>query len=220
MFRRDRSIRAAGRPAARSLAAAVAALALCVIVATPASALETEQFGVEPYPLFVSGDVRRSFEVTLDPGAALTDAVRVWNKTQEPVVVRLYGAGVEVTDGQYQIAAYEARDRGAGDWLRPEVGDIRLGPDEERIVRFTVSAPPILPEEGQTVALVAESDTGLETQGVDVVARLAMLVEIDPESSGLAGISWWVWLAAALILAVAVSQLVARRARRRRVATA
>ncbi|HWC31770.1 MAG TPA: hypothetical protein VG709_01415, partial [Actinomycetota bacterium] len=205
--------RAAARPAAR-LALTVLAVA-AFVVASPGSAgaLETDRFGVEPYPLFVEGEVRRSFQVSLDPGGTLTDAVRLWNKTRKPVTVRLYGAGVQVADGQYSVAAYEARDAGAGGWLDPDATEVRLPPNEERIVSFTVSAPPVLPREGQTVALVAESDTGIEAEGVDVVARLAMLVDVRPEPSGLAGISWWVWLAVALIV-VATGLGVWQRVRR------
>ena len=208
--------RAAGRPAARLTLVALAAAAVVAISPAAAGALETDRFGVEPYPLFVEGEVRRSFEVSLDPGGTLTDRIRLWNKTDAPVMVRLYGAGVEVAGGQYNVAAYESRDAGAGGWLVPDAADVRLPPNGDRVVSFTVSAPPVLPDGGRTVALVAESDTGVEAEGVDVVARLAMLVDIRPEPTGIAGISWWVWLALVLIAMAAAGLPISQRVRRSR----
>lgn len=186
------------------------ALVALVAGAGPAGAIETQRFGIEPYPLFEGTEIRRSFDVALAPGGSVTEAVRLWNKTRRPVEVRLYGAAVEMDGEAYQVAAYEARGQGAGAWVVPERDTVVLGPDSEEIVEFTVHVPPVLGEARPSAALVAESDTGLSSGGVDVVARLAMLVRVGPADSLFGGFSWWIILAAVLVLAAAVAGLVLR----------
>ena len=204
--RRNRRTRAGAAAAAVALAALVLAVG-----SGPAGAIETQQFGFEPYPLFDGDEVRRSFDVALAPGGSATDAIRVWNKTRRPVEVRLYGAAVDVVEGKYQVAPYEARGRGAGGWVVPDQGVVRLEPGEDRVVEFTVHVPPVLGEGEPVAALVAESDTGQSSGGVDVVARLAMLVRVGPADSLFGGFSWWILVAAALALLTAVAGVVLRR---------
>ncbi|MGH2725125.1 MAG: hypothetical protein ACRDI0_12890 [Actinomycetota bacterium] len=201
------------------LGAAAAAAALAAIwvlmAAGPVAAIETQRFGIEPYPLFEGNEVRRSFDVALAPGGSVTEAVRVWNKTKQPVEVRLYGAAVDVADGAYEVAPYEARGQGAGAWVVPDRSLVRLDPGQDEVVEFTVHVPPVLGEGRPATALVAESDTGLSSAGVDVVARLAMLVRVGPADSLFGSFSWWIILAALLALAAAVAGLTLRRRARR-----
>ncbi|HEX2029934.1 MAG TPA: hypothetical protein VHL78_00835, partial [Actinomycetota bacterium] len=187
---------------------------LALALAGPAGAIETQHFGVEPYPLFDGDEVRRSFEVSLEPGGSHTERIRLWNKRGKPVEIRLYGAGVQVAGGQYQVASFEGRSGGIGDWVVPDRSTVRLGPREDAVVSFTVHAPPVAGGHEGLAAIVAESDTGVSSGGVDVVARLAMLVHVNPAAGGLWGVSWWIWLAAALlVLAMAAAFLARRRSR-------
>jgi hypothetical protein len=199
----------------RGLRALGLAVAVTAATAGPGAAVQTDRFGVEPYPLFVEGDARRSFEFPLGPGESVTDSVRVWNTAREVVSVRLYGAPVEVHDGQYEVAPFESRTSGAGSWVDLDREHLRLEPGEEAVVEFTVRAPAAAAAGDRTVALVAESDTGVTTGGVDVVARLALLATIERPSSFLQSISWWVWLALALIVMGTASAMAARRRARR-----
>lgn len=196
-----------------------ARLALCVglalAVAAPAGAIETQHFGVEPYPLFDGDDVRRSFDVSLEPGGTHTEQLRVWNKRRKPIEIRLYGAGVQVTGGQYQVAPFESRSGGIGDWVVPDRSTLRLGPGEDAVVSFTVQAPPVMDGGPRLAAIVAESETGVSSGGVDVVARLAMLVNVEQDGGGLWGVSWWIWLAVALLAAAVVAAAIAHRRSRR-----
>lgn len=190
-------------------------MGLALAVAAPAGAIETQHFGVEPYPLFEGNEVRRSFELSLEPGGSHTERVRVWNKRRKPVEIRLYGAGVQVTDGQYQVASFENRSSGIGEWVVLDRSTIRLGPGEDAVVSFTVHVPPVMNGGEGITALVAESDTGVSSGGVDVVARLAMLVHVDQDGGGLWGVSWWIWLAVVLLVFALAAAVAANRRSRR-----
>jgi len=194
------------------------ALVLLAVLLVPAraGAIETEQFGVEPHPLFSGGEPRRAFELALGPGGTASESVRVWNKTKGPITLLIYGAGVEVTGQGHEVAAYEDRGRGAGAWVRPAATEVRLGPKASQVVTFDVVAPAVLPESERLAAVVVEGDTGVDSQGVDVFARLALLVRIERSGGLLWGVSWLLVLAAALAASVAAAHLVRARAAGRR----
>lgn len=209
--------RAATTAARRSgvLTMLILAVALVATVAGPASAGQTETFGAEPYPLFEDGAARRFFEIEVSPGATWTDRVRVWNRSSEPVELRLYGAEAKDDDGTYTIATYESRAQGTGSWIDVEPASVTLGPGEERIVSVHLTAPNHLPEGDRLGAVVVEGSAGQGAGGVDVVTRLGILLLMEPGTGGVLGLHPMVLVALGLLALLALTHLV-RRLRRSR----
>lgn len=162
----------------RRLAAAVIAAGLALVPAGRSSATETNRFGAEPSPLFLGGSPRRTFDVALRPGARTTQALRVWNRSDEPMTLRVYGAGVRRKGSRYEVGAYEARARGTGSWVAVDDTTVSLGPHASRIVRFEVRAPRAMPD-GDTIAAVAvDGGSGVSTDGLALRTRIAILVRV------------------------------------------
>lgn len=188
------------------LVLAVAAMA----AAGAASAIETASFGLEPAG---SAD-RTALHPRVKPGAKAEDAVRIWNKTDKPLVVRLQVQGAAIAEGgQVSLGG----NGGAAQWISLGQDRVELAPAASVDVPLVLRAPRNMPEGETTAAIVAEVEPVGGSSNVAVVQRVALMVYASaPAGSSLrASLGWALWLAAGLLLGVAVYAMALRTRRRR-----
>lgn len=180
-------------------------LALVAGVA-PAPAIETSTYGLNV--VTPSKDGRLHIDVRA--GRTSTDAVRVWNKSAAPLVIRL--SAVPATVAANGTASLGGQDAAAG-WVHFDEEVVRLAPGERRDVRVEVKAPRRITAATRTVAVVAEPMTSGDAPAV--MQRLAVTTYLKPVNGSLvAGLGLLPWLAFGVLLAVAAA-LVASWLRRR-----
>lgn len=168
-----------------SLAIVVVVSLLSTILPVPegARAVETETFRLEPHPLRVNGYERRSFAFDIEPGTRVTDAVRVTNKTDSPRRFRLNGADAErdPETGALSVSSRGQEATGMGAWIDLETTELQLEPRASQVVGFEFARP-----EGRSTsgygAIVVEELRDAQGAGVDVIHRLAILVELGGRS--------------------------------------
>lgn len=151
-----------------------------------ASAVDTETFRLAPHPLRVHGYERRSFELDVEPGAAATDAVRLTNKTGAARRFRLAArdAQRDAKTGALSVGSRGSDPRGIGSWMKLQTDEVELGPHGTQIVDFTLERP-VGTELAGMGAIVVEEVRDASEGGVDVVYRLAILVRLGGDASGL-----------------------------------
>lgn len=168
-----------------------------------ANAIETASFGLAP----AGGRTRTALHEDVAPGGRSRDAVRVWNKTNEPLTltVSVQRASLDA-DGKVELGGAG----GAAAWVRVERTELSLGPRESVEVGVLVHAPRELPDGTSTAAIVVAPAASSSAESA-VVQRVALMVYVQaPEGSGLrAALPWFAW--AALALLGVVASLVLRR---------
>lgn len=177
-----------------ALAAAVAAL-WC---ASPAGAIETQSFGLGP----AGSSGRTALHESVKPGATARDAVRVWNKTDAPIAVRLEVQGATLSDaGQVSLGGNE----GAARWVSLETNRVTLPPRASVEVPVVVRTPRTMPGGVSTAAVVAQLDADAGGN-VAVVQRVALMTYVAaPAGSPLrAALGWIAWVAVAMLALVVV----------------
>jgi hypothetical protein len=187
----------------------VAGAVLLVIVAEAARAAESDSFGVEPSPIVTEEGARRTFGFEIRAGESIRDRLRVFNTTDRPVAVRLYGAGVEFVGDHHEVAGYTGRAVGTGGWVETEEEEVVLPPRGDRVVEFSVSVPGGAHPGEHLAAVVAEPLAGERAGGLDLVPRLAILIrlEVEPGTGGSPAIP----VVVALALSGGVAALLWRR---------
>lgn len=192
--------------ALRALVALAGLAPVVVGAAGPASAIETASFGLGP-----AGSANRTaLHPEVKPGARIDDAVRLWNKTDKPVVVRLQVQGAALdAGGQVSLGG----NGGAAQWISLGQDRVELAPHASVDVPVVLRAPRNMPEGETTAAIVAEAEPAGGSSNVAVVQRVALMVYASaPEGSPLrASLGWVLWAAAALLLGVAVYATAVRR---------
>lgn len=177
--------RGGGRAAASVVVACL--VTLLWVGGGSAGAIETDTFSLTPSPLVVQGLERRSFHFDPDAGEVMTDAVRVANTTDEPRRYRLYGADAtrDPATGNVVVEPADIEARGVGSWVEFERAEIEVPAGAWEIVPFTVTRPAGTTAEG-VGAVVAEELLGeAESEGVELVYRLAILIRLDGDVAGL-----------------------------------
>lgn len=162
-----------GRPRAASLF-----LILCLL-SIPAEAAETENFGIDPHPLAVQGKSRRAYDLGVSAGAAVRDAVRVYNKTRKTIRLNVFGADAERSaDGTVGVQTLGATMTEVGTWIRLDKQEVTLKPGASEIIEFSVARPKGAgPGLG---AIVAQEAIPASQQGpIDLVQRIALLVQVS-----------------------------------------
>jgi hypothetical protein len=190
----------------RLAALAVVALASLAATASAAHAIETSEFGVAP-----TGP-RQHLNVSVRPGHTSTDSVRVWNKTDHPVTLRISVVGASV-NGPVQLGG----NGGGASWVRLSRDQVTLPPKATDVVSFSVHAPRQLPPDTSTAAVVVEPVVAGQGS-VSVVQRVAVMAYFAaPAGSPLrAALGWLGWAAlAALVLVVLYAVAPVRRQARR-----
>lgn len=151
-----------------------------------AEAVDTETFRLTPHPLRVHGYERRSFELDVEPGAAVTDAIRLTNKTDSTRRFRLAARDAQrhTTTGALSVGSRGSDPRGIGSWVELQTDEVELGPHGSQIVAFTLERP-VGTELAGMGAIVAEEIRDANEGGVDVVYRLAIIIRLGGEAPGL-----------------------------------
>lgn len=197
--------RGAAGTAGRFVRLAVSVL-LLTILAAPAWGLESATFGMEPHPAIVGGNPRQAFHVELRAGGEKRDQLKLFNKTDRPLTLRIYAAeAVEGADGAISVGM-EPSSSGPASWLRLDRETIKLGPKQSTTVGFSVRAPRQFPAGDEFIAALAvEPARDPSEPGVAVIQRLATVVWVRP-TTALAEIAGnpLVWVALALLIAAAV----------------
>lgn len=196
---------------ARRVVVLVTTAALLATLGTPADAGENDVFGVTPHPPRVDGEARRSLAVPAE-GGAFRDAVRVYNRTDDPIVVTLYPASVEPQPDGVLAVGFRGQDgNGPIAEMTLDEAEVELEPRAAAVVPLTIRAPddpPAAPLGAVVVQQGGSSET--EQTGIDLVQRVAILVQTaEPGSSvaatpvdeGSAGpLPWAIGLASAAAL--------------------
>lgn len=165
----------------------VALLALPTLAgAQPAGAIETDRFVLQPHPLEVRGEARRSFAIDPEATGTLTDAFRVHNRSEEPLRLRVYATDAfEEQDGSVTVAPYEHEPRGVGTWIDVERSSITLFAKTGEIVDFTIHVPDDATTSGMGAIVAEELREPTEDESIAVVYRLALLVKVGGDTAGL-----------------------------------
>src|SRR5205809_6262291 len=88
----------------RAAASLGSLLVLWALLPSHAHASENETFGLTPYPERVNNVVRRTFAIPLDNGAVFEDAVRVYNRTNQPIDLLIYASDARAAnDGSITV---------------------------------------------------------------------------------------------------------------------
>lgn len=179
-----------------------------LISSTPTGAIETATFGLDVAE--ESDDGR--LHIPLAAGRTTGRDVLVWNKQSEPLQLQLSVAPA-VVDGTGK-AALGGSDTDPVEWVEvPKAIDLRAG--ERRRVTVEVRAPREIDAATRSVAIVAEPAATDGSSPPAVVQRLALTTYLEPdESSLIASLGPFPWIALAVLLLVVV--LAVRAAVRRR----
>lgn len=169
------------------VASTTAALILAVLPLA-AEAGETETFRFQPYPLEVQGQERRSFTMNLETGDSVTDSVQLTNKSDEVRRFRVYPADAYVDgEGRATVAEFGEPRRGVGSWIdvQSEAEEVALLPGTSEVVRFSVTRPHDQAVEGTGAIVAEEIRSGDPSAGIDVIFRVALLVRLAGDPTGL-----------------------------------
>lgn len=201
------------------ICSAVVALSMSL----PASAIDNETFGVTPFPERANGIARTTFSIPLETGATFEDAVRVYNKTDDPLKLTIYATDASTKlDDSVSVGLREERARGVGAWIDLARGSVELEARAEVTVPFRVEVKSSDPEPRLGAIVVEKSGRGL---AANAAQRLHVVVRTVPPDTGttskrvrsLVLRSPWVFVALfGLVVAAAVVWIGARRARRPR----
>jgi hypothetical protein len=153
----------------RALAAAMVTAAAIAAAAGPAGAIETGDFGLVP-----ASGARQSLHETVRPGRTTEDDVRVFNKTAQPLKLRVSVERTSVAgDGTLQLSG----GGGEADWVSMSAREVQLAPRGSAVVHVTIRPPSTAPKETVRLAVVAEPVLDHPTS---VVQRLAMVAYLEP----------------------------------------
>lgn len=156
-------------------------MTLVLVLGGTATAGETNTFGTTPHPVKVDGEPRGSFTIPERLSDPAQDTLRVYNRTDQPLSLRVYTAPAELGDDGVYAVGFSHQRGGLAERIRPETGSVDLAPKGDALVRFTVS-PGDAPDE--LAALVVEPVDPRAAGTVDLVERVAILVKTTSSGSG------------------------------------
>ncbi len=192
---------------------------LLVICAAPAAARENETFGLTPFPEEKDGVNRLGFEVPRQPGAIFEDAVKIYNRTNDTLPLRVYAADAEATaDDRITVRFGNNDPTGVGDWIDLAREQIDLQPRGEVVVAFRIDVKSDDPSPNFGAIVVEHTARGLAS-----AQRLYLVVRTAPPGTSTTSDrvrplmlrSPWVILAIlGLVVGVALVWIGTRRARR------
>lgn len=170
-----------------------------VVAAAPSGAIETGSFGLAP----AGSEDRTALHESVPPGSTSRDSVRLWNKTDAPITVRLEVQGAALSSsGQVSLGGNE----GAAKWVSLESTRVALPARGAVEVPVVVRTPRTMPAGRSTAAVVAQLETDGAGGNVAVVQRVALMTYVTaPAGSALrAALGWIAWVAVALLAVVVV----------------
>ena len=202
-------------PALVNLSLSVLVAGVLLTVATSVVAQEPTGYAARPAP----GDGDRSsarFALSVETGSSVSDAVEIFNLTDEPVTFDVYAAeAVLATGGGLAPASRDAEIGGAAAWITVDESPVVVAPRSSLIVRFTIHAPTGTDLGDQRAALLVEPEGS--TGGGNIAARTRVGLWVDIKVVGEA--PWhfpWIPVTVVLSLALIAGLLYVTRDRRRR----
>lgn len=178
-------------------------LGVALLGATPAGAIESASFGIDTTGGSGAGAARK-LELKVRAGGVARDEVRVWNKTPEPMRVRLSVAPAQVDKAG---TASLGGDPAAAGWVDLDAEDVLLAPHEARTVAFEVRPPRELSAGTKTLAVLAEP-VAKGGSAPAVLQRLAVMAYLNPDGALSASLGWLPLAALAALLALAAGVVV------------
>ena len=152
--------------------------ALLLALATPAYAQGGATYAVRPAP----GDGDRSsggFDLSVGTGSAVSDAVQIFNFTNDPATFDVYAADVvPTTGGSLAPAAREARITGPAAWITVDQATVEVPPRSSTIVPFTINVPVGTPLGNHTAALLVETQGSSDTGTIGSRTRVGLWVRV------------------------------------------
>lgn len=153
-----------------ALAMGVGVIAVALLVAGPASAIDTGALGIRP------SNESDFFHLSLYPGAA-TDAIAiVSNHTDEAVTLLTYPVdGQSSPQGTFAFASETDSAAGVGSWVRLEAAQVTVPANSDLEVPFRLSVPATTPPGDYAGGLIIQSPTvegETSTVGGDTPVRL------------------------------------------------
>jgi hypothetical protein len=165
-----------------ALAVALAAIAACIAPQAAFATVERKQNtpGDDPTGrLFISPG---RIEQDVQPGVATTVPITLTNDSDGPFDVSLRATDVgQAADPRSVATAVEDGEFGAGDWLEPEIRDIRLEPFEQITFDLLVDPPTDAPTGTNLAGLIVDSTPAegpLGTEDSDSVFRIEGLIQV------------------------------------------
>ena len=160
------------------VAAVVASLCMWSI---PSHAVENESFGIIAQPEVVNGVHRASFEIPLEIAATYQDAVKVFNKTDQPIDLSLYPADAQGRGpSNVTIGFSDQHPTGIGSWITLSLDKVSLPPHGDATITFTVNVKSSTPSPNIGAIVVENTATGLSR---DLAERLDILVRTVPRNT-------------------------------------
>ena len=207
----------------RAAASLGTVLLVWTFLASGAHAAENETFGLTPYPERASGIVRRTFAIPLGSGSIFEDAIRVYNRTDQPLDLLLYAADARAAnDGTITVAFRGSRPTGLASWIKLSRTAVSLPRRGSAVVSFRVTVQSGRPSPDLGAIVVENTARGLRAE---LVRRLHVVVRTTPPGSPTTSTKvraftfrsgWTIVAIAGLIVAGALVWLARRRARRSR----
>ena len=218
--------RPVGRPIIRRSHRHALMLAVAVIIAAiaPVRANDWTGYAARPAPGEGERDSGR-FELSVGAGSSVSDAIEIFNLTDDPATFDVYAADVvATTDGGRAPASREVAVSGAATWIIVSQAVVDLGARSSTLVEFAVEVPADAANGTHTAAVLVEP-RGSDTQStITSRTRVGLWVEIEVlEGSDAApvvppgpAISWdvpWIPLIAVALIALAAVILYLSRRR-------
>lgn len=195
-----------------------ACVALTVV---PARAVDNETFGIVPHPHNIEDRERLSFGIPLETGAVFEDAVRVYNRTDQPLTLAVYAADAEAgADGTISVGFRGSRPKGVGAWVKLSRDTINLPGRGEALARFRIEVRSADPTPALGAIVVENAESGL---AADLAQRLQIVIRTSSPNSPTTSVrvrpllvrSPWIIVATiGLVVAFVIIWLGTRRARK------
>ena len=174
-----------------------------------------------PHPHNIEGRERRTFGIPLETGAVFEDAVRVYNRTDQPLNLFVYAADAEAgADGTISVGFRGSRPKGVGAWVNLPRDTINLPGRGEALVRFRIEVRSDDPTPALGAIVVENAERGI---AADLAQRLQIVIRTSSPNSPTTSVrvrplllrSPWIIVATlGLVVAFVIIWLGARRARK------
>lgn len=183
------------------IASAGALIFSSLIFSAPAGAVQTTTWGIVAAPTG-SGGYRPSISHAAD-GSTVHDAVLVFNRTGQPITIRLSVLGASYANGAYQFGSAAS---GLASHTSLAATTVKLGPHEQARVPVTI----VMPRGAKTTTLAAIAAEGAPVAdgALSIQQRLVVFVKATPSTHVIPVVGHhpflWGTLGALLLIAVIV----------------
>lgn len=179
-------------------------------ISAPAYAVQTTTWGITAAP---SGHTARTSLSHAADGSTVHDDVVVYNRTAQPITIRLYVLNTTYVNGTYRFGPPNA-----GLAAETSLGKhtVTLAPYQQEEVPVTIHMPRGV--KATTLASIGAEAGAVNDGSLSIEQQLVVLIKANPSSHVLpiVGKHPALWASAALVILLAVAVLVERERRRSR----